>query len=149
MKKFLNIFLMIFIVLSLSSCGGGDGDSFDDNYNNSSYDNDSYDNDNYNYNNNESVHLSELSDGYTISGVSSQGEDVDIYFYSDGSYEYDRGNDSFYGRYSIVDTEVQFKDDDGGSYVLDSENYIFETNKNYHCTGGYSSSLYITSITAN
>jgi len=132
MKRILSLFLTFFVVLTLSSCGTGgeDGDSSSGNNNNGGYSDDSdYNND---YSNSNSIYISNLRNGYIIKGRSSKDEDVTLTFYSDGTYDYERNNEYFYGNFDIVDVEVQMRDG-SGSYVLDSENGILKEGYSYFC----------------
>jgi len=125
MKRILSLFLTFFVVLTLSSCGTGEDGSSNDG-NNNSYENNDY------YNSN-SIYISNLNNGYIIRGSNNRGENVTLYFYDDGSYDYDRNNEYFSGTYKIIDVEVQMKDSNGGSYVLDSENGILKEGYSYFC----------------
>ena len=112
MKRILSLFLTFFVVLTLSSCGeGGSGSTPPDG---------------------NSVYISNLDNGYIIKGRSSKNENVTLTFYSDGTYDYERDNEYFYGDFDIVDVEVQMRDN-SGSYVLDSENGILKEGYSYFC----------------
>ncbi len=82
-----------------------------------------------------SVFIENLADGYKISGTdTSSNEAVDLCFYGSKAYEYGRGTVLFTGRFKTDvngDGEIDFYDDDGGSYTLEVNGEVTEGDKYY------------------
>jgi len=162
MNKFLTLGLAFSTALVMSSCSGtaddvtiSDGNSNNsgsyNDYNNDDYNNDYGDtSDNFgydNYENSKSIDIYDLEEGsYTITGYNNRGEDIELNFNSDGSYEYYRDGENFYGSFSIKYGEVQMIDDNGGSYVLAANNDELSVGGSYFCDA-LGRELTITSIT--
>jgi len=82
-----------------------------------------------------SVYIEDLADGYMISGVdTSSNEEVDLCFEGNRAYKYGRGNTLFTGTFKTNkngDAEIDFYDDDGGSYTLEVNGEVTEGDTYY------------------
>lgn len=146
MKTLTKSLLALGVALSFTACGGGSiGNLVDDtNYNDTNY------NDDYNDYTPSGTTVSQYDFGYSdylFTGTSSYGENVSLYFYANGTYEYYRGSEYFYGYYSVDSSGILMQDStDGGSYYLYSDSYgQFSEGGTYSCPG-LGRELYISSI---
>ena len=74
------------------------------------------------------VDILDLDEGYQINGVNDANEDVTLE-YCANEYDYYRGDDeAFHGTFNIgdigsdTDVRINMFDDDGGTYVIDTDN---------------------------
>jgi hypothetical protein len=145
MKSLTKFVLALGMAFALTACGGGSlgGDDYDDYTSTTSYGDDYTPTTSYGT----SIYADNLYNGYRIDGTSSYGESVSLYFYSDGTYEYYRGSEYFYGSYTVDSSGILMRDyTDGGSYYLYSDSYgQFSEGGTYSCPG-LGRELYISSI---
>ncbi len=127
MKKFTKLVLSVVASFTLVSCGGG-LDGSDSDYSGDS----SYNNNDSTSNNSNSLSVYNLA-GYSI--VDSDGYYID--FCSDGSvYYYLNSNGSHNGDYNVVHgTKVDFYDNAGGTYAIETGNGYFEVGETYEVQG--------------
>lgn len=82
-----------------------------------------------------SVYIENLADGYMISGVdTSNNEEVDLCFEGSRAYKYGRGDTLFTGTFKTNingNAEIDFYDDDGGSYTLEVNGEVTEGDTYY------------------
>lgn len=132
MKKFISLLFAVVTVVGLSGCGssssgssssGGSIDNGENIDNGNTY---------------SDVYLTELNQGYSISGYNSSNENVEI-IYCNNEYTYYRDSESFVGTFYIDDDQVEMSDYDNGSYVLIVDSYddngepLMVVNNTYAC----------------
>jgi len=123
MKKFKGLVLAGVAIFALSGCGSSSGGDTDTSGEGNTYDD---------------VYLTELDQGYSIKGYSSEDEEVE-FIYCNDEYEYYRDNENFFGTFFIDDDEIEMNDEKGGSYVLIVDTYdnngdsLMKVDKTYAC----------------
>ena len=116
MKKLRSLVFAGIAVFTFSGCGGTSGDGGGDDGSGELY---------------TTVDIEHLYQGYGMTGYSDDMEDVTL-VYCGGQYDYYRGSEHFYGDFNIVDDEIQMYDHDGGSYIIDTDNYFLEVGEYYY-----------------
>jgi len=124
MKTLVKMLVALMISFFMTSCGGGGG-----------WDSDPINGGSNGYGT--TIYVDSLYDGYKIEGTSSYGEDVTLFFYSNGTYQYYRDNEYFEGTYQTDDYNVIMSDyTDDGSYILEGDSYgQFTEGGSYSCPG--------------
>ncbi len=117
MKKLLGLLLSGVAIVALSGCGTTDGDG---------------DNGGGNPGVITSVDIYNLEQGYRISGVNVDDDDIDV-LYCGNNYDLYTGSDHFTGTFNIGDEgyRINMFDDDGGSYRVDTSNGNLEVDEYY------------------
>jgi len=137
MKKTVSILLLALALFTFNGCGddtegednlfgGGDDSGFDGGDDNGGFDDGS--------SSSSFVNLSDLSLGYNVIGYNSADQSVSVVFCL-GDYEYIRGQSSFAGSFNIKSTHINFFDDAGGSYSLETGSGELEVGQNYNFAG--------------
>ncbi|MFK5976141.1 MAG: hypothetical protein QM493_06500 [Sulfurovum sp.] len=84
-------------------------------------------------NNGVSINIYDLTYGYSIEGYNDFGQNVTLE-YCGSDYRYYRGSEYFEGSFNINGSGivVNMWDDDGGSYIIDSNTGYLEVGYNYY-----------------
>ncbi len=78
-----------------------------------------------------SIDITDLDDGYSLEGYNDNGELV-ILEYCHGRYNYYRGSDYFYGDFDTNELTINMYDNDGGSYIIDTDAGLIDVGVNYY-----------------